>query len=118
MLRVETFKDVGIFHGAAPQFAKKATTQGAPYDRLAEGRLRCDRVCLARFATIGHIVACPAETREASEGWWSQAGSNRRPLACHASALPAELWPLRTSARLGGAGKNPEHSSGLISSLF
>ena len=26
-------------------------------------------------------------------GWWSQAGSNRRPLACHASALPAELWP-------------------------
>ena len=25
--------------------------------------------------------------------WWSQTGSNRRPLACHASALPAELWP-------------------------
>ena len=25
--------------------------------------------------------------------WWSQAGSNRRPLACHPSALPAELWP-------------------------
>ena len=37
--------------------------------------------------------ACPAVAREASEGWWSQAGSNRRPLACHASALPAELWP-------------------------
>ena len=27
------------------------------------------------------------------EGWWSQAGSNRRPPACHAGALPAELWP-------------------------
>ena len=26
-------------------------------------------------------------------GWWSQGGSNPRPLACHASALPAELWP-------------------------
>ncbi len=26
-------------------------------------------------------------------GWWSQAGSNRRPPACHAGALPAELWP-------------------------
>ena len=25
--------------------------------------------------------------------WWSQAGSNRRPLECHSSALPAELWP-------------------------
>ncbi len=27
--------------------------------------------------------------------WWSQPGSNRRPLACKASALPAELWPPR-----------------------
>ena len=25
--------------------------------------------------------------------WWSQSGSNRRPLPCHGSALPAELWP-------------------------
>ncbi len=25
--------------------------------------------------------------------WWSQAGSNRRPLQCHCSALPSELWP-------------------------
>ncbi|CAN0579896.1 unnamed protein product, partial [Laminaria digitata] len=23
--------------------------------------------------------------------WWSQSESNRRPLACHASALPTEL---------------------------
>ncbi len=27
-------------------------------------------------------------------GWWSQPGSNRRPHACKARALPAELWPL------------------------
>ena len=26
--------------------------------------------------------------------WWSQAGSNRRPSACKADALPAELTPL------------------------
>ena len=25
---------------------------------------------------------------------WSQAGSNRRPPACKAGALPTELWPL------------------------
>jgi hypothetical protein len=25
--------------------------------------------------------------------WWSQSGSNRRPSACKADALPAELWP-------------------------
>src|SRR3954465_3903811 len=53
------------------------------------------------------------------EAWWSQAGSNRRPLACHASALPAELWPLNRSARLGRrAGMTLNHSSGPISSLF
>ena len=40
--------------------------------------------------------------------WWSQTGSNRRPHACKARALPTELWPLlvfeawlaRRSARL------------------
>ena len=25
--------------------------------------------------------------------WWSQSGSNRRPHACKARALPTELWP-------------------------
>jgi YggT family protein len=39
--------------------------------------------------------ACQAEAREASEGWWSQAGSNRRPRHCERRALPAELWPHR-----------------------
>ena len=28
--------------------------------------------------------------------WWSQTGSNRRPHACKARALPAELWPRLT----------------------
>src|SRR3989449_343497 len=28
---------------------------------------------------------------------WSQPGSNRRPSACHADALPAELWPREAS---------------------
>src|ERR1700722_3856568 len=40
-------------------------------------------------------VACRAEAGEASEGWWSQAGSNRRPRHCERRALPAELWPHR-----------------------
>src|SRR5450759_3481015 len=38
---------------------------------------------------------CPAAPRIAKgEAWWSQTGSNRRPHACKARALPAELWPL------------------------
>jgi hypothetical protein len=37
-----------------------------------------------------------ARTRELAAGrswWWSQTGSNRRPPACKAGALPTELWP-------------------------
>ena len=33
--------------------------------------------------------------------WWSQTGSNRRPPACKAGALPTELWP-RTEERKEG----------------
>ena len=41
-------------------------------------------------------------------GWWSQAGSNRRPLACHASALPAELWPhVRSRSPRGRGNERP-----------
>ena len=28
-----------------------------------------------------------------ADTWWSQTGSNRRPPACKAGALPTELWP-------------------------
>jgi hypothetical protein len=31
--------------------------------------------------------------------WWSQTGSNRRPPACKAGALPTELWPRRRTER-------------------
>ncbi len=53
---------------------------------LRRGSLRYDP---ARLAVAG----------AASEGWWSQTGSNRRPHACKARALPAELWP-RTRRRM------------------
>ena len=39
--------------------------------------------------------------------WWSQTGSNRRPHACKARALPTELWPpLAQRVRLFAFGKN------------
>src|SRR5581483_1754681 len=44
---------------------------------------------------------CPRPLDDGDSGeWWSQPGSNRRPLQCHCSALPAELWPH------AGTGKN------------
>ena len=59
-------------------------------------------------------------TDEPDPDWWSQTGSNRRPPACKAGALPAELWPqksvslpafnlppaaYRGAAKVGGPGK-------------
>jgi hypothetical protein len=37
--------------------------------------------------------------------WWSQTGSNRRPPACKAGALPTELWPRTERGKDGGPGK-------------
>ena len=40
--------------------------------------------------------------------WWRQTGSNRRPPACKAGALPTELCPrsaIRTTAKHGGPGR-------------
>ena len=34
-----------------------------------------------------------ARLAEPNAVWWSQTGSNRRPPACKAGALPTELWP-------------------------
>src|SRR5438045_4201104 len=59
-------------------------------------RLRSTSYDAAAFA---FDPACLAEAGAASEGWWSQTGSNRRPHACKARALPAELWP-RTRRRM------------------
>ena len=40
--------------------------------------------------------------------WWSQTGSNRRPHACKARALPTELWPRAGMRRRAGARRTPK----------
>ena len=42
--------------------------------------------------------------------WWSQTGSNRRPHACKARALPTELWPRRQRDMVGLGGLEPPTS--------
>ncbi len=46
-----------------------------------------------RRSEDAQIITSSGDTMNASE-WWSQTGSNRRPHACKARALPTELWPL------------------------
>jgi hypothetical protein len=52
-------------------------------------------LCLFRLRTIATdgLMALPAEAALRAVGWWSRSGSNRRPQACKARALPTELRP-------------------------
>jgi hypothetical protein len=63
-----------------------------------------------RFASR---VAAPRGAE--GEAWWSQTGSNRRPHACKARALPAELWPRtrRRKARRRASSRSPSPHSAL-----
>ncbi len=44
-------------------------------------------------ATNNQITSSWLRTDQPDRIWWSQTGSNRRPHACKARALPTELWP-------------------------
>ena len=78
--------------------------------------LMSSRVCPPSFRgsranpSIHNVIRRPGRNltgnlvslRSLSRFWWSQTGSNRRPHACKARALPTELWHLpRSRARLG-----------------
>ena len=52
--------------------------------------------------THGNLVASSLDIRISS--WWSLSGSNRRPQACKASALPTELRPLSCVTHMGRCG--------------
>jgi hypothetical protein len=66
-------------------------------DRHAIGCISSSR-CRKSWQALGRASASclPDKTERAGRlmrRWWSQTGSNRRPHACKARALPTELWP-------------------------
>ena len=67
---------------------------------LAALALRVTRLCYYQIVKELSRSICRGNKPESAirgfgfVSWWSQAGSNRRPPACKAGALPAELWPL------------------------
>ena len=66
--------------------------------------------CHGTGADRAHALCMPRSFRAnwlrgllvARPRWWSQTGSNRRPPACKAGALPTELWPLQVSGIRSG----------------
>src|SRR5690554_1253663 len=58
---------------------------------------------------LAHRRNCFSRRRQ----WWSQTGSNRRPPACKAGALPTELWPRMTVSPAKTRGAEPRAMVGL-----
>ncbi len=58
------------------------------------------------------ISRCTPLDTQTPRGWWSQTGSNRRPHACKARALPTELWPRIGVTHSPGAGTTPTDPKG------
>ena len=61
----------------------------------------CDASWRSMSASANSCFLTDEQSKAArrSADWWSQTGSNRRPPACKAGALPAELWPLKARGR-------------------
>ena len=76
----------------------RASSGGQP-DRPFNSRCQICR----RRPKPGRKLVFPRSRGGLLEGWWSQTGSNRRPHACKARALPTELWPLSQEAGSAGS---------------
>jgi hypothetical protein len=84
----ERRNDLEIVKGRANCFARSNSDRSPLYDVRKHAR-RVHPDCDMRIDVSRTIIrACRQSTI-----WWSQTGSNRRPHACKARALPAELWP-------------------------
>jgi hypothetical protein len=69
---------------------------GLPTERTFSSR--CHRTWPPRHCRGGKPFFPSGRDRPDPHDWWSQTGSNRRPHACKARALPTELWPRAVTA--------------------
>ena len=82
------------------EIAHRTRLSSRPTARSDPTSSRCQisRTCRAALRPCGDATDAELFSRRTSRSnpdWWSQTGSNRRPPACKAGALPTELWPLR-----------------------
>ena len=78
-----------------PPLMERSGNSFAFRDRAtAASRVRLRPVGLRRDSLRAREGLPSRSALQGREGWWSQTGSNRRPHACKARALPTELWPL------------------------
>jgi hypothetical protein len=93
-------------HGRANPDGRESFQTSGRAARGLEGRRRYGLHSCRGIAT-DRIDRMPMRNADLqSPIWWSQTGSNRRPPACKAGALPTELWPPQGSViRCQGSGR-------------
>jgi hypothetical protein len=64
-----------------------------PLFTMSDNRPRIAFTCRCATRRLFMDELSSAGFQSKRPAWWSQSGSNRRPHACKARALPAELWP-------------------------
>ena len=97
--RTEAINVQPITKGYGPfkaELRQRNPNKSSLYDFI-QNRHRTEVLCKLVFSTNDTIQS----TRHQ---WWSWTGSNRRPPACKAGALPAELQPLIGVKTTGGPG--------------
>ena len=94
-----------VAHGRSPAGPLKAKGPGIPADRTTCFFTMSDNTPIPEGPDEFRVswTRTPRSTPTLREGWWSQTGSNRRPHACKARALPTELWPRKASGCSGRA---------------
>ena len=87
--------DLSAVGGQAPQPAARGLMQTNPF--IHDVNQRYAHAC--RMAKLVWAARPDAGVCNGVgfKGWWSQTGSNRRPEACKATALPTELWPRQSN---------------------
>ena len=78
-----------IFRVANPGQSPKPTTRTTLLFTMSANRRPPGQMPKSR-----KLCSSTSLLRRPAQKWWSQTGSNRRPHACKARALPTELWPL------------------------
>ena len=74
-----------------PEIKQFQALGGDMRDRTADLLNAIQALSQLSYTPVFHCA--DREQRKELEKWWRYAGSNRRPLECHSSALPAELYP-------------------------
>ena len=79
---------------------KCPASETSPYRLNEEHRSRCSSLSLipsTHTFNITNSTIKSAQSDQTTNAWWRMTGSNRRPPACKAGALPAELIPRNRS---------------------